>query len=71
LARSLGAPTALRDLDMPQNGLDHAADLAVENAYANPRPIERSEIRAMLARAWSGAPPADWGFTAAALQSEP
>ena len=66
LARSLGAPSALRDLGMPEDALDEAADLAVQNAYANPRPIERGEIRAMLARAWSGDPPADWGFTAAA-----
>jgi len=66
LARSLGAPGALRDLGMPQDALDQAADLAVQNAYANPRPIERTEIRAMLARAWSGDSPADWGFGAAA-----
>jgi maleylacetate reductase len=66
LARSLGVPSALRDLGMPQDGLDKAADLAVKNAYANPRPIERSEIRAMLARAWSGDAPADWGFSAMA-----
>jgi maleylacetate reductase len=65
LARSLGAPGALRDLGMPRDALDEAADLAVQNAYANPRPIERTEIRAMLARAWSGDSPADWGFTAA------
>jgi alcohol dehydrogenase class IV len=70
LARSLGAPTALRDLGMPQDALDQAADLAVQNPYANPRPIERLEIRAMLARAWSGDPPADWGFNAAASWSE-
>ena len=54
LARSLGAPRTLHDLGMPQDALDHAADLAVQHPYANPRPIERSEIRAMLARAWSG-----------------
>lgn len=66
LARSLGAPRALRELGMPQDALDQAADLAVQNAYANPRPIERTEIRAMLARAWSGDSPADWGFSAAA-----
>jgi maleylacetate reductase len=66
LARSLGVPSALRDLGMPHDGLDKAADLAVKNAYANPRPIERSEIRAMLARAWSGDAPADWGFGATA-----
>jgi maleylacetate reductase len=59
LARSLGAPSALRDLGMPLDALDQAADLAVQNAYANPRPIERSEIRAMLARAWAGDSPAD------------
>jgi maleylacetate reductase len=66
LARSLGAPRTLRDLGMPQDALDHAADLAVQDPYANPRPIERTEIRAMLARAWSGDSPADWGFSAAA-----
>jgi maleylacetate reductase len=66
LARSLGAPGALRDLGMPQDALDHAADLAVQNAYANPRPIERTEIRTMLARAWAGDSPADWGFSTAA-----
>jgi alcohol dehydrogenase class IV len=66
LARSLGAPGALRDLGMPEDALNQAADLAVQNAYANPRPIERTAIRTMLARAWSGDSPADWGFTAAA-----
>jgi maleylacetate reductase len=66
LALRLGAPGALRDLGMPQDVLDQAADLAVRNAYANPRPIERTEIRAMLARAWSGDSPADWGFGATA-----
>jgi maleylacetate reductase len=66
LARSLGAPRTLRDLGMPQDALDHVADLAVQNPYANPRPIERAEIRAMLARAWAGDSPADWGFNAAA-----
>jgi maleylacetate reductase len=66
LARSLGAPTALRDLGVPQDALDRAADLAIQNAYANPRSIEPTEIRAMLARAWAGDSPADWGFHAAA-----
>src|SRR5258708_28824770 len=36
LARSLGAPRALRDLGMPQDRLDQAAGLAVPNDYANP-----------------------------------
>jgi maleylacetate reductase len=58
--RNLEVPRGLRELGMPQDGLNHAADLAVQSAYANPRPIERSEVRAMLAGAWSGDPPADW-----------
>jgi maleylacetate reductase len=63
---SLGAPSVLGDLAMPRDALGQAADLAVQNPYANPRPAERSAIRAMLARAWSGDPPEDWGFGAIA-----
>ena len=45
LARRLGAKLALRDIGMPESGIDRAADLAVTNAYWNPRPIERDAIR--------------------------
>jgi maleylacetate reductase len=58
LAATLGAPRALRDLGMPESGIDRAADLAIENPYWNPRPVERAPLRALLARAWSGDPPA-------------
>jgi alcohol dehydrogenase class IV len=57
LARQLDAKIALRDIGMPEIGIDRAADLAVTNAYWNPRPIERDAIRALIARAWSGAAP--------------
>ena len=57
LAGRLGAPRALRDLGMPEDGIERAADLAVQNPYWNPRPVERGAIRDLLARAWSGAPP--------------
>ena len=70
LARALKAPRALRDLGMPEDGLDRAADLAVQNAYANPRPIERPAIRAMLQRAWAGEPPEAWGFASERLGAE-
>lgn len=56
-ARDLGAPMALRDLGLKETDLDRAADLAVQNPYWNPRPIERDAIRALLARAWAGARP--------------
>ena len=58
LAARHGAPTSLRALGMPSEGLDRAADLAVTNQYPNPRPLERAPLRALLQRAFEGAPPA-------------
>jgi alcohol dehydrogenase class IV len=57
LAGAIGAPRSLAALGMPAEGLDRAADLAVQNAYWNPRPIERAAIRRLLERAFAGAPP--------------
>lgn len=57
LARSVGARLALRDLGMPESGIDKAADLAVNNPYWNPRPVERAAVRKLIARAWAGEPP--------------
>ena len=57
LGRSVGTPAGLRDLGMPEAGIDRAADLAIANPYWNPRPIEREPLRAMLARAWAGERP--------------
>lgn len=56
-AKDLGAPMALKDLGLAKGDLDRAADLAVKNPYWNPRPVERDAIRALLGRAWEGAPP--------------
>jgi len=58
LAGQLGAPRSLRELGMPEAGIERAADLAVANPYRNPRPIERDAIRTLIARAWAGDPPA-------------
>jgi maleylacetate reductase len=57
LARSNGAPYALRGLGMLEGDLDRVADLAVANPYWNPRPIERTGIRELLQRAWEGMRP--------------
>ena len=57
LATRHGAPIALRDIGMPADGLDRAADLAVQTPYPNPRPLERAALRALLQRAFDGAPP--------------
>ncbi|HZV93996.1 MAG TPA: maleylacetate reductase [Caldimonas sp.] len=57
LARTHGAPTALRDIGMPEAGLDRATDLAVQSQYPNPRPLERGAIRELLQRAFDGTRP--------------
>jgi len=57
LAAAVGAPRSLAELGLPADGLDRAADLAVQNPYANPRPLERAAIRALLERAFTGARP--------------
>ena len=58
LNRALGIPASLAEIGMPVDGLDEAAELACRDPYANPRPIERDAIRALLQRAWQGAAPA-------------
>ena len=58
LARAHGAPTSLAALGLPESALDRAADLAVLTPYPNPRPLQRTALRALLQRAYNGAPPA-------------
>ncbi len=57
LASELGAPIALRDLGVAAADLERIADLALTNAYWNPRPLDREAIAGLLQRAWAGAPP--------------
>jgi maleylacetate reductase len=53
-ATKIGAPLSLRELGMPEEGIDRAADLATAAPYPNPRPLEREPIRDLLAKAWAG-----------------
>jgi alcohol dehydrogenase class IV len=57
LAKDNGVPVALRDIGMKSADLDRAADIAMTASYPNPRPLEHGAIRALLQRAWEGAPP--------------
>ncbi|MFV3077286.1 maleylacetate reductase [Niveispirillum fermenti] len=57
LARSLGAPTALKDLGMPRHGIDRIVELTFRNQYWNPAPLEETRLRGLLLRAWEGQPP--------------
>lgn len=56
-ARSVGAPMALKDFGLKETDLDRAAEIAAKNPYANPRPIDRVSIRALLQDAWEGSRP--------------
>lgn len=57
LAKSLGAPTSLKELGMPRAGLDRIVELTFQNQYWNPAPLEESRLRNLLERAWEGLPP--------------
>ena len=57
LVRDGGAPVSLRELGLPHEALEHAADSALLNPYWNPRPLERDGIRALLEDAWHGRRP--------------
>lgn len=57
LARDNGAALALREIGMKEADLDKACDIAMQNQYANPRPLERGAIRRLLQDAWSGERP--------------
>ncbi|MCA0214912.1 MAG: maleylacetate reductase [Proteobacteria bacterium] len=57
LARELGAPTALRDIGMPRDGLGRVLELALANPYWNPRALEADALARLLDQAWSGERP--------------
>jgi len=58
LARTLGAPAALKDLGMREADLDRAAEIATQSPYYNPRPVEYGAIRKLLDDAYHGREPA-------------
>lgn len=57
LAGKLNAPRSLKQLGMPESGIDLATDLAMKNPYWNPRPLQAEAIHALIARAWAGEAP--------------
>lgn len=57
LAQNNGAPVALRDIGMKASDLDRACDIAMQNQYPNPQPLERGAIRQLLQDAFEGARP--------------
>ena len=58
LAKDNGVPVALRDIGMKADDLDLACELALQNQYPNPRPLEKAAIRQLLQDAFEGNRPA-------------
>jgi maleylacetate reductase len=57
LAGRLGAKPSLRELGMPQDGIERAVEQKMANPYPNPRPLDVFAIRELIIRAWNGEPP--------------
>ena len=57
LAKNNGAPVALKDIGMKEADLDKACDIALQNQYPNPRPLERLALRQLLQNAFEGVRP--------------
>ncbi len=57
LLAGTGGPTSLKEIGMPEDGLDRAAEMIAAEPYPNPRPVERTAVRAMLDDAWHGRRP--------------
>jgi maleylacetate reductase len=56
-AQACGAPMSLKALGFDAANLDRAADIAMQNSYANPRVFDRAAIRALLENAYDGIRP--------------
>lgn len=54
IAKNGGAPTSLKELGMPEDGLLQAVEIALKNPYYNPRPLEADTLKALLENAFSG-----------------
>ncbi|WP_414014177.1 maleylacetate reductase [Limnohabitans sp.] len=57
LARDNGAPVALKSLGVSEKDMDKACEIALQNQYPNPRPLERRALRQLLQNAWEGVRP--------------
>ena len=57
LAKGLGATMSLKELGMPEDGVDAAVEQAMSNAYWNPRALEKDGLTDLLEHAFRGEAP--------------
>lgn len=58
IAKNAEVPMALKDLDMPEDGIARAVRITLENPYYNPQTLEDVALIDLLRNAWSGTRPA-------------
>ncbi|KAB0508996.1 maleylacetate reductase [Pseudomonas moorei] len=57
LAKKLGAQMSLKELGMPEEGIQKATELAFKNMYPNPRTLEPEGVKVLITHAWQGKRP--------------
>lgn len=57
LVGSVGAKRALRDIGMPESGIERTVDLTLANPYYNPAPLARPHLLRLVRNAYEGRPP--------------
>lgn len=57
IAKDAGAPVALKDLDMPEDGIERAVDITLNTPYFNPRALEADALKDLVSNAWNGTRP--------------
>jgi len=60
LNESIGAPLSLRELGMPEEGIERVVELATQSPYYNPEPVTAEGVRRLLTNAWQGRRPAPY-----------
>jgi len=53
-ARELGAPSSLKELGMPEAGVNSVVEQIFQSPYSNPQPLHREAIDTMIRQAWAG-----------------
>jgi maleylacetate reductase len=57
LNKRLELATGFRELGMPEDGIDHAADIIANKNFLNPRPTSHKQISKIIRQAWAGMQP--------------
>lgn len=57
IAKQADVPTSLKELGMPQDGIEKVIQQVIENPYYNPRALKAEALSALLQNSWHGKRP--------------